>query len=83
MTTAVMPNGVSYSIPSADVNFFKELAARMNWKLMETPEIFSTRGRLELERAMALMDTMMVNDDTLVPADEDSNAALARIKYGV
>lgn len=34
MTTAVLPNGTSYSIPQADMPFFKELAARMKWKIV-------------------------------------------------
>lgn len=83
MTTAVLPNGVSYNIPSVDVTFFKELAARMKWESTETPKKTSRSERFELERAMALMDTMMIKDDTLVPADEDCKGALARMKYGV
>ena len=35
MNTAVLPNGVSYSIPLADMNFFKELVARMKWKIID------------------------------------------------
>lgn len=35
MNTAVLPDGVSYNIPAADVNFFKELAARMKWEIVD------------------------------------------------
>lgn len=34
MNTAVLSNGVSYSIPKADLTFFKELAARMKWEIV-------------------------------------------------
>ncbi len=37
----------------------------------------------ELEDAMALMETMMVKGGKTVPADEEGNGALMRIKYGV
>lgn len=35
MNTAILPDGVSYYIPNADLTFFKELAARMKWELVE------------------------------------------------
>ena len=35
MNTEVLPDGVSYNIPAADVNFFKELAARMKWEIVD------------------------------------------------
>lgn len=35
MNTAVLPNGVSYNIPLADMNFFKELAERMKWEIID------------------------------------------------
>ena len=35
MNTAVLPNGVSYSIPLSDMSFFKELAARMKWEIID------------------------------------------------
>ena len=38
---------------------------------------------LKLEDAMALLDAMMSKGGKPVPADEDGNEALARIKYGV
>lgn len=35
MNTAVLPNGVSYYIPQADLSFFLELAGRMKWKIID------------------------------------------------
>lgn len=35
MNTAILPDGISYYIPNADLTFFKELAARMKWELVE------------------------------------------------
>ena len=35
MNTAILSDGVSYYIPNADLTFFKELAARMKWDLVE------------------------------------------------
>lgn len=35
MNTAVLPNGVSYYIPQADLSFFKELAERMKWQIVD------------------------------------------------
>ena len=34
MNTAVLSDGVSYYIPTADLTFFKELAARMKWEIV-------------------------------------------------
>ena len=34
MNTAVLSDGISYYIPSADLTFFKELAARMKWEVV-------------------------------------------------
>ncbi len=35
MSTAVLSNGVSYYIPQADLSFFKELAERMKWQIVD------------------------------------------------
>ena len=35
MNTAVLSDGITYSIPSADLTFFKELAARMKWEVVD------------------------------------------------
>lgn len=101
MSIAVLPNGVSYNIPLSDMTFFKELAARMKWEIIDKAQQVSAKSvwsddvagmkqakvanvkNLELEQAMALMDTMMVKSGTPIPADEDCNGALAREKYGV
>lgn len=34
MITAVLPNGISYSIPLSDVDFFQTLAKRMKWSVI-------------------------------------------------
>ena len=99
MNTAVLPDGVSYNIPSADVNFFKELAARMKWEIVDrakktvrsSSDVSHVSGQSEteesknvgLEQAMALMDTMMVQGGNIVPSNEDANGALAHVKYDV
>ncbi len=46
MNMAVLPNGVTYNIPLADMTFFKELAARMKWEIVDNvkrPAQASTR----------------------------------------
>lgn len=86
MNTAVLSDGVSYYIPNSDLAFFKELAARMKWKIVGGLHTLSSSNRSkeqDLEKAMALMDTMMVKGGTPVPADEDGKGAIARVKYGV
>lgn len=35
MNTAILPDGVSYYIPEADLAFFKELAAKMKWGIVD------------------------------------------------
>lgn len=35
MNIAVLPNGVYYNIPLSDVAFFKELADRMKWQIID------------------------------------------------
>ncbi len=35
MSTAVLADGVSYYIPNSDLAFFKDLAARMKWKIVD------------------------------------------------
>ena len=46
MNTAVLSDGISYYIPSADLTFFKELAARMKWevvsKMKKAPKVSTT-----------------------------------------
>ncbi len=46
MNTAVLSDGISYYIPSSDLTFFKELAARMKWevvsKMKKTPKVSTT-----------------------------------------
>lgn len=34
MITAALPNGISYSIPPSDVDFFQALARRMKWNVI-------------------------------------------------
>lgn len=46
MNTAILSDGISYYIPSTDLTFFKELAARMNWeivnKMKKSPKVSTT-----------------------------------------
>ena len=35
MNTAILDDGVSYYIPKSDLAFFKELASRMKWQIVE------------------------------------------------
>lgn len=48
MNTAILPDGVSYYIPEADLAFFKELAAKMKWgivdKAKKTRDLFGILG---------------------------------------
>ncbi len=80
MNTAILANGVSYYIPQSDLTFFTELAKRMKWKQVGT----NTTARTgKLAQAMALMDTMMIDGGTPVPADADGLDILAEQKYGL
>ena len=36
MNTAVLADGLNYYIPSSDLTFFKELAERMRWRIIDT-----------------------------------------------
>lgn len=45
MNTAVLPNGVCYNIPLSDVTFFKELAARMKWEIVDKAKKVSMPSR--------------------------------------
>ena len=42
MKTIVLSNGECYYIPQADSQFFKELAARMKWRLVGNTETVSS-----------------------------------------
>lgn len=47
MITAELPNGISYSIPQSDVDFFQSLAKRMKWNviaLSDKKETASTKS---------------------------------------
>lgn len=47
MVTATLPNGISYTIPKADMMFFTQLAERMKWKvtsLVTKPTAMSSKG---------------------------------------
>lgn len=35
MITAALPNGISYSIPLSDMDFFQKLAERMKWTTVD------------------------------------------------
>ena len=35
MNTAVLADGTSYYIPNSDLSFFKELALRMKWQVVD------------------------------------------------
>ena len=52
MNTAILPDGVSYYIPNADLTFFKELAARMKWELVE-----KTKKRKNVSSATSWVDS--------------------------
>ncbi len=47
MSTAVLPNGVSYYIPQTDLSFFKELAERMKWQIVEKVKKKSAKAEIE------------------------------------
>ncbi len=79
MNTAVLPNGTCYYIPQTDSSFFRELAERMNWQAVDASK--KGKPRSEFERAMALMDTMMVHGGAPVPADADGMDIKIEQKY--
>ncbi len=81
MSTAVLSNGVSYYIPQADLSFFKELAERMKWQIVD--KVKKKTSPTELDQAMALMDTMMVHGGMPVPADADGMDILMEKKYAL
>lgn len=35
MNTAILSDGTSYYIPNSDLSFFKELALRMKWQIVD------------------------------------------------
>lgn len=41
MNIAILEDGVSYSIPKSDLQFFKELAARMKWQIIDKAKAVS------------------------------------------
>lgn len=79
MSTAVLSNGTSYYIPSADLSFFTELAEIMKWQVIS--KVKQANKTAKIDQAMAFMDTMMVKGGTSVPADADGLDILVEEKY--
>lgn len=55
MNTAILSDGTSYYIPNSDLSFFKELALRMKWQIVDKK---SRQYQLLLQASRGLMNLL-------------------------
>ena len=60
MNTVILSDGTSYYIPNSDLSFFKELALRMKWQVVDKK---SRQHQLLLQASRGLMN-LLVNGRT-------------------
>lgn len=61
MNTVILSDGTSYYIPNSDLSFFKELALRMKWQVVDKKK--SRQHQLLLQASRGLMN-LLVNGRT-------------------